>query len=37
MQWNELMATEPTQNVTARIEKRGERWMMTYFENQNLP
>jgi hypothetical protein len=37
LQWNELMATKPTQNVTARIDKRGERWMMTYFENQNPP
>jgi hypothetical protein len=37
MQWNELMATEQAQNVTAHIEKRGERWAMTYFDNQNLP
>jgi hypothetical protein len=37
LQWNELMATEPTQSVTARIEKRGDRWMMTYFDNINLP
>ena len=37
LQWNELMATEQTQNVTVHIEKRGERWAMTYFDNQNLP
>jgi Ca2+/Na+ antiporter len=37
LQWNELMATESTQSVTARIEKRGDRWMMTYFDNINLP
>ena len=35
-QWNELMATEPTQSVTARVEKRGDKWTMTYFENANL-
>ena len=37
LQWNELMATESTQSIAARIEKRGDRWMMTYFDNINLP
>jgi hypothetical protein len=37
IQWNELMATEPAENVTARIEKREDRWMMIYFDNQDLP
>ncbi len=31
-QWNELMATEPAQGVTARIEKRSDKWIMTYFD-----
>lgn len=37
IQWNELMATEPTHDITARIEKRGDKWIMTYFENTYLP
>jgi hypothetical protein len=36
-QWNELLATEPTQNVTMHIEKRGNRWTMTFFDNLNIP
>jgi hypothetical protein len=37
MQWNELMATEPTENMTARIERHGDQWTIVYFDNQNLP
>jgi hypothetical protein len=36
-QWNELLATEPTQNVTMHIEKRGNQWIMNYFDNMNIP
>lgn len=36
-QWNELLATAPAQSVTVRVEKRGDKWIMTYFENINLP
>ena len=32
IQWNELMATEPAQGITARIEKRGDKWIMTHFD-----
>jgi hypothetical protein len=35
-QWNELLATEPTQNVIMHIEKRGEVWTIIYFENPNI-
>lgn len=37
LQWNELMATELTQNVTMHIEKRGDKWVVTYFDNLNIP
>jgi len=37
IQWNELMATEKTQNVTMHIEKRGDRWTITYFDNLSIP
>ena len=37
LQWNELMATDPSQNVTMHIEKRGERWIITYFDNIDFP
>lgn len=39
LQWNELMATatEPPQNVTMHIEKRGDKWVVTYFDNLNIP
>jgi len=36
-QWNELLATAPGNSVTVRVEKRGDKWIMTYFENINLP
>jgi len=36
-QWNELLATAPANSVTVRIEKLGDKWIMTYFENINLP
>jgi hypothetical protein len=36
-QWNELLATEPTHSIIAHVEKRGDKWTMTYFENINLP
>ena len=35
-QWNELLATEPLQNVTIRIENRENRWVITYFDNPNI-
>lgn len=35
-QWNELLATEPTQNVTMHIEQRGDKWIMVYFDNLNI-
>jgi len=35
-QWDELMATEKSQNVTMHIEKREDRWIMTYFDNLNI-
>jgi hypothetical protein len=36
LQWNELMATEKSQNVTMHIEKREDRWIITYFDNLNI-
>ncbi|MEM3825507.1 MAG: hypothetical protein QXG27_05140 [Candidatus Bathyarchaeia archaeon] len=36
IQWNELMATQPTHNIIANIEKRGEKWIMTSFDNLNV-
>jgi hypothetical protein len=36
-QWNELLATAPGDSVTVQVEKRGDKWIMTYFENINLP
>ncbi len=36
-QWNELLVTTPANSVTVRIEKRGDKWIMTFFENNNLP
>ena len=35
-QWNELLATEPLDTVTVHIEKRGEKWIITYFDNWNI-
>lgn len=37
IQWNELLATQPAQNVTAQVEKRADKWIMTYFDNLSLP
>jgi hypothetical protein len=37
VQWNELLATEPTQKVTMHIERRGDQWIITYFDNLNIP
>jgi hypothetical protein len=36
VQWNELMATKQWDNVTMHIEQRGDRWIMTYFDNWNI-
>ncbi|MEM2936946.1 MAG: hypothetical protein QXJ63_00175 [Candidatus Bathyarchaeia archaeon] len=36
LQWNELMATKAGDNVTMQIEKRGEKWVITAFENLNV-
>jgi len=36
-QWNELLATVTPKNVTIYIEKRGNRWIVTYFDNPNIP
>ena len=36
-QWNELIATEPAQNVSIHIEKHADKWTMTYFDNLNIP
>jgi hypothetical protein len=35
-QWNELLATVPTQNVTMHIEQRGDKWVIIYFDNPNI-
>jgi hypothetical protein len=37
MQWNELLATKAADNIRFRIEERGEKWIMTHFENPSLP
>lgn len=37
VQWNELLATAPADKVMVRVEERGEKWVMTYFEKTNLP
>ncbi|MCJ7762152.1 hypothetical protein MUP38_01700 [Candidatus Bathyarchaeota archaeon] len=36
-QWNELLATATADNVMVRVEERGEKWVITYFESINLP
>jgi hypothetical protein len=36
-QWNELLATAPADKVSLQLEKRGDKWIMTYFENIGLP
>lgn len=33
IQWNELMATRAGDRVKMHIEKRGEKWIITYFDN----
>ena len=35
-QWSKLMVIQPTQNVTMYIEKRGDRWIITYFDNPSI-
>jgi hypothetical protein len=37
LQWNELMATRSMENVTMHIEKRGEQWIIIFFNNLNIP
>jgi len=36
LEWNKLMATEKGDIVTVHIEKRGEKWIITAFENPNV-
>ncbi len=36
-QWNQLISTQPGQTILAHIEKRQDRWMITYFSNQSSP
>jgi hypothetical protein len=36
VQWNKVIATEPMQNVTMHIEKRGDIWVIIYFDNPNI-
>ncbi|MEM3579785.1 MAG: hypothetical protein QXQ64_00795 [Candidatus Bathyarchaeia archaeon] len=36
IQWNKLMATEKDHIVTLQIEKCGEKWIITAFENPNV-
>ncbi|MGB9683458.1 MAG: hypothetical protein ACPL1Z_00835 [Candidatus Bathyarchaeales archaeon] len=36
LQWNKLMATEKDDVVTVHLEKRGEKWIITAFENPNV-
>ncbi|MEM3769820.1 MAG: hypothetical protein QXG76_01360 [Candidatus Bathyarchaeia archaeon] len=35
-QWNKLMATQEDHTVTVHIEKRGEKWIITAFENPHV-
>jgi hypothetical protein len=37
VQWNELIATEPAQNISIHIEKHADKWTITYFDNLNIP
>lgn len=32
-QWNELLATAPADRVNLQLEKRGDKWVITYFKN----
>ena len=36
-QWNQLISTQSGQAIFAHLEKRQDRWMITYFSNQNSP
>ncbi|MEM3536204.1 MAG: hypothetical protein QXF44_00345 [Candidatus Bathyarchaeia archaeon] len=36
-QWNELLATKNLDNVTIHVEKREDKWVMTYFDNLGIP
>ena len=36
LEWNKLMATEKGDIVTVHLEKRGEKWIITAFENPNV-
>jgi len=36
IQWNELMATQETENVIMQIEWRQDKWIITYFDNPNI-
>lgn len=36
VQWNKLMATEKGHTVTVHVERRGEKWIMTAFENPEV-
>ncbi|MEM2104107.1 MAG: hypothetical protein QW717_04375 [Candidatus Bathyarchaeia archaeon] len=36
LQWNELMATKAGDNIAIQIEKRGDKWVITAFENPSI-
>ncbi len=36
-QWNELISTQSNNAITARIESQQDRWMITEFDNKNIP
>ncbi len=36
-QWNQLLSSQPGQKIQAQIEKRQDRWMITYFGESNSP
>lgn len=36
LQWNKLMATKEGDIVTLHLEKRGEKWIITAFENPTV-
>jgi len=35
-QWSKLLATNIGDTVTVHVEKRGEKWIMTSFDNPNI-
>ncbi|MGQ9530029.1 MAG: hypothetical protein ACUVQW_03100 [Candidatus Bathycorpusculaceae bacterium] len=37
IQWNELVATEKDHNIIMHIERHEEKWVITYFDNLNIP